>query len=501
MKTGYKESENLTDAKHVEAAGRNKNSTDVVIVSFASQEGAPADTAPFTDQAGEQLSRHFNPAAAKNLNISLGKIVKVENKRTGPDDEKNAVSPNGVRNWDNVFNAYKKHYLGVVYNVLSSNGNCQVLGVGGDHGMGASTVRANIFSYGILDICNGKIKCRDDVKARIEELRNIFQENPNEENLQAIGSFLDQSLEDDKEMMAAWKASAKKMGLVWFDAHGDINTPMDMLASESKAPAQAVVKVDAQGELVKFASPSPSGNYHGMPVATAMGFGPAQMVEFGSKHANIHPSRITFIAIRDLDAIEIDAIRMLHERFGLKVVSPENLREDGMERYLAEVAILASDGGRVIVEHDIDGGNAARYPATGTPVGPGSTRNTAAGPGHHVVRNAIRNLMLMQGVIAVDMAELAGLDNSTTNSPNKTPAQLNALETFHSGMQLVCSALGLTTEQKHAVFPGALNLVDSRHHKETKKGNVGFETELADSSITLRGKAEALRRQGRVSSL
>ncbi len=73
-----------------------------------------------------------------------------------------------------------------------------------------------------------------------------------------------------------FKKKEKRIGLIWLDAHGDINTP------ES----------------------SPSGNIHGMPLAAAMGYGAAELVELLGFKPKVEPQNISLVGIRDLDSQE-----------------------------------------------------------------------------------------------------------------------------------------------------------------------------------------------------
>lgn len=500
----FKESLALKGVEKVEPHGRNSESRQITIIPYGSQEGAPADTAPYTDQMAPKLVEKFQAQGAAELGITMfPQIIAAQNKRTGPNDKKNEVDPNhGVRNWDNVFEVYKKHFMAISQAVFLSKGKSKILGVGGDHSMGASTIRANIFAHGILDIINGKTECRHDIRKEIERLTEEFQKMPSEDNLQNLANFLDSALERDERMMSQWKNKTKEVSLVWFDAHGDINTPMTLPSQTKAADAasgKAIVEIE-NGELTNFLSPSPSGNYHGMPVATAMGFGPRLMLEFGSKYANIHPSNIVFLAIRDLDDAERDAVEKLRTNLGLKVFYPADLVKQGMNVYQSIISELPPSN-NVIIEHDVDGGNAARYPATGTPVGPGSDRNAEPGPSHYVVRQAVRNLLLNHpNIIACDFAEGAAIplerkSGVAASADAQDEKLLDAAETFHSTVQLVCSALGLTTLQKKQVFGDALQEVKGTdHHNDTKAKGVEGELKLQANErfISLRGPVNKL---------
>ena len=82
----------------------------------------------------------------------------------------------------------------------------------------------------------------------------------------------------------------RRLGVIWFDAHGDINTP----------------------------DSSPSGNIHGMPVACLLGKGPKSLTEIGYAGPKVAPARFVQIGIRDID----DNERHLLADAGILVLCP-----------------------------------------------------------------------------------------------------------------------------------------------------------------------------------
>ena len=97
---------------------------------------------------------------------------------------------------------------------------------------------------------------------------------------------------------AHFKKKEKKIGLIWLDAHGDINTP------ES----------------------SPSGNVHGMPLAAAMGYGATELVELQGFKPKVEPQNISLVGIRDLDSQE----KKLAKKSGVHVFTMRDIDERGM---------------------------------------------------------------------------------------------------------------------------------------------------------------------------
>ena len=123
-------------------------------------------------------------------------------------------------------------------------------------------------------------------------------------------------------------------GLLWFDAHGDINTPLT----------------------------SPSGNVHGMPVSIAL------------EERSILPERTVLIGLRDVDAGERTRIREL----GVRAFSMSDIDRLGMERVIEEAIEIAGSGpGSVHVSFDMDGIDPSEAPGVGTPVRGGLTYREA----------------------------------------------------------------------------------------------------------------------------
>src|ERR1700732_5340300 len=75
---------------------------------------------------------------------------------------------------------------------------------------------------------------------------------------------------------AHFNKKSKRIGVIWLDAHGDMNTP----------------------------DSSPSGNIHGMPLASIMGYGPPELTDLAGIKPMVEPRNVALVGIRDLDAKE-----------------------------------------------------------------------------------------------------------------------------------------------------------------------------------------------------
>jgi arginase len=134
----------------------------------------------------------------------------------------------------------------------------------------------------------------------------------------------------------------KKLGVLWFDAHGDINT------SET----------------------SPSGNIHGMPVAVSFGYGHERLIGVGGREVKLDPRKFVMIGIRDLDAGE----KVLLKELGVTVYTMHEIDIMGMAKVMEEAIRIVSDGtDGVHVSFDMDVIDPLHAPGVGTPVFGGLT--------------------------------------------------------------------------------------------------------------------------------
>ncbi|WP_139492048.1 arginase [Brevibacillus dissolubilis] len=137
--------------------------------------------------------------------------------------------------------------------------------------------------------------------------------------------------------IAGVAASKKNVGVIWFDAHGDLNV----------------------GET------SPSGNIHGMPLAASLGLGHNRLVNLGGYAPKIKPENIVIIGARDLDPGE----RKLIKEKGIKVYTMHEIDRLGMTRVMEESIKHVSNGtDGVHLSLDLDGLDPLYAPGVGTPV-------------------------------------------------------------------------------------------------------------------------------------
>jgi len=134
----------------------------------------------------------------------------------------------------------------------------------------------------------------------------------------------------------------QNLGVIWFDAHADLNT----------------------------AGTSPSGNIHGMSLALALGIGHPMLTAIGGAARKVDPSKVVIIGARSIDPGERELIR----EQGVKVFSMHDIDRLGMTRVMEETIRIVTDGtDGVHLSLDLDGLDPEDAPGVGTPVIGGMT--------------------------------------------------------------------------------------------------------------------------------
>ncbi|MGX6446408.1 arginase [Neobacillus sp. K501] len=129
----------------------------------------------------------------------------------------------------------------------------------------------------------------------------------------------------------------KNLGVIWYDAHGDLNT----------------------------AETSPSGNIHGMPLAVSIGLGHPLLTDIGGYTPKIKPEHIVIIGARSLDEGE----KILIQEKGIKVFTMHEIDRLGMAKVMEEtIAYLKDKTDGVHLSLDLDGLDPMDAPGVGTPV-------------------------------------------------------------------------------------------------------------------------------------
>lgn len=187
-------------------------------------------------------------------------------------------------------------------------------------------------------------------------------------------------------------ARGEALGLLWVDAHADMNRP----------------------------ETSPSGNVHGMSLSVLTGAGPAELVEIGGREALFDPRHVAILGAREVDPGEREALR----EAGVRVFTMSEVDERGLTACVDEAVARISRGTAGFhVSFDLDSLDPAEAPGVGTPVPGGFTYRE----GHLICEKVAASGKL----VGFELVEL----NPVLDSENRTA---------RVGIRLIESALGKT---------------------------------------------------------
>ena len=169
----------------------------------------------------------------------------------------------------------------------------------------------------------------------------------------------------------------KSFGLIWLDAHADINTP----------------------------ETSPSGNVHGMPLACCVGLGPTDLAGLGGTVPMIDPARVALVGVRSVDENEKANL----DRSGVRVFSMRDIDERGMRRVMDDAIEVASGrGGPFHVSLDMDFVDPGEAPGVGTAVRGGASYREA-----HLAMEMIADAKKMCSLEIVEVNPILDVGNRT----------------------------------------------------------------------------------------
>lgn len=175
----------------------------------------------------------------------------------------------------------------------------------------------------------------------------------------------------------AYRERDQKIGLIWFDAHGDMNTPKT----------------------------SPSGNIHGMPLAMVLGYGPDDFCGIGGFKPKVAANNTVLIGIRSLDNREREMVR----ESGIHVFTMKEVDRLGMAEVIEQAIQIASEGTAGFhLSFDLDGLDPSVAPGVGTAVPGGISYREA-----HLMMELVSDSKKLLGL---EMVEL----NAVLDERNRT---------------------------------------------------------------------------------
>jgi len=244
-----------------------------------------------------------------------------------------------------------------------------------------------------LNPVNEKARFLDEIAAASELIAAEVQKAMHQGELPVIlGGDHAVAIGSLSGVVASVPEDRRPVGLIWFDAHADMNTP----------------------------ETTPSGNIHGMPLASLLGYGPKELTHVAGFSPKLDPRYCAHIGGRDIDPSERELIR----ETGMRFFTMREIDERGMSACMDEaLAIVSKAPGGYAVTLDVDVLDPGDAPGSGTVVRGGLTYREA-----HL---AMEKIAEAGGMISLEVVEI----NTTLDVNNRT-AEL--------GVELVLSALGKT---------------------------------------------------------
>lgn len=175
----------------------------------------------------------------------------------------------------------------------------------------------------------------------------------------------------------AFRDKGRKIGLIWVDAHADINTP----------------------------ETSPTGNVHGMPLAHLIGMGHRDFARLGGYAPKVDPRNVVLVGIRDVDRAEAVNIR----KSGIRVFSMQEIDRYGMGVVTEQAIDMANDGTAGFhLSFDIDSVDPGNAPGTGTTKRGGLTYRES-----HLLMELVADSERLVGLDLVEVNPLEDTQNAT----------------------------------------------------------------------------------------
>jgi arginase len=173
------------------------------------------------------------------------------------------------------------------------------------------------------------------------------------------------------------KRQGQKVGLLWIDAHGDINTP----------------------------ETSPSGNIHGMPLAALLGFGAGELTAVAGVSPKVDPGNVALVGIRSLDTGEKNRLK----ETGVQVHTMSDIDRHGVHRVMKKALARVTEGTDFVhVSFDLDAVDPTVAPGVGTPVKGGLDYREA-----HLIMEVIADAGVMTSLEMVEVNPILDQGNAS----------------------------------------------------------------------------------------
>jgi len=171
----------------------------------------------------------------------------------------------------------------------------------------------------------------------------------------------------------------EKIGVIWVDAHADMNTPQT----------------------------SPSGNVHGMPLACLIGKGPKELTHLFGYAPKVDPRNVALVGLRAVDDLEAPHVT----KSGVRAFTMRDIDEKGLPRVMAEAIDIVSAGTAGIhLSFDMDSVDPDEAPGVGTPVRGGITYREA-----HLAMELLSDTARLVALEVVEVNPVLDIANRTAD--------------------------------------------------------------------------------------
>ena len=233
-------------------------------------------------------------------------------------------------------------------------------------------------SYEALEVKEANARFLPDILKICTELKANVIQNLNEGDFPLVlGGDHSQAVGTISGLASHFKSQGKNLGVIWVDAHTDMNTP----------------------------ETSPSGNVHGMPLSALLGHGHADLIALNGNTPSLKPENVAIIGARDIDITE----RGMVEKTGVRVYTMSEIDRRGAAICFAEaIAHVSKNTDGIHLSFDLDGVDPREAPGVGTPVPGGLSLRES-----HLICEMLSETGCLVGMEMVELNPILDVANQT----------------------------------------------------------------------------------------
>lgn len=233
-------------------------------------------------------------------------------------------------------------------------------------------------SYEALEVKEANARFLPDILKICTELKaNVIQNLEEGDFPLVLGGDHSQAVGTISGLASHFKRQGKELGIIWVDAHTDMNTP----------------------------ETSPSGNVHGMPLSALLGHGHPDLIALNEGSPSLKPENVAIIGARDIDITE----RSMVEKTGVRVYTMSEIDRRGAAICFAEaIEHVSKNTDGIHLSFDLDGVDPREAPGVGTPVPGGLSLRES-----HLICEMLAETERLVGMEMVELNPILDVANQT----------------------------------------------------------------------------------------